>query len=215
MACNGVTARLGDKATAGLDSITIDGAKIETGAPLRYFMLNKPAGVVSTTKDPGGRETVLDLLKNSFDLDFRLFPVGRLDMDSRGLILITNDGLLTYRLMHPSFEVKREYLVDVTPVPRPVDLAELRKGVNLEDGVTAPSKVSIIDKTSDGARIKMIMHTGKKRQIRRSFHALGYDVVALVRTRIGPLVIGNLAEGRSRELKAVEVKALYETTGWE
>lgn len=214
VARNGFTVKLGDRATAGVDSITVDGIRVETDAPLRYFMLNKPEGVVSTARDPGGRPTVLDLIEDTPDKNVRLFPVGRLDMDSRGLILLTNDGLLSNRLMHPSFKVKREYLVDIRPALRPGDLAVLRKGVKLEDGVTAPAKVSTLAKTPDGAQIKMVIHTGKKRQIKRSLKALGYDVISLVRTRIGPQVLGNLEEGKSRELKAGEVKALYDVTGW-
>ncbi|MBN1288098.1 MAG: rRNA pseudouridine synthase [Actinobacteria bacterium] len=213
--CNGVTVKLGDRAVAGLDSISIDGVLIETGVPNRYYVLNKPEGVISTTDDPEQRTTVVDLVHDTGLEKIRLFPVGRLDMDSRGLILVTNDGFLANRLMHPSFEVQREYMVEVEPVPKPGDLAALRRGVELEDGKTAPAVVSIKSKRVNRAMVKLIIHTGRKRQIRRSFKALGYDVKSLVRIRIGPLGLGKLADGEFRRLLDSEVRALYKATGWE
>ncbi|MBN2168445.1 MAG: rRNA pseudouridine synthase [Actinobacteria bacterium] len=213
--CNGSPVKLGDRALAGLDSISIDGVQIDTSAPVRYYILNKPEGVISTTDDPERRTTVVDLIHDTELENVRLFPVGRLDMDSRGLILITNDGFLANRLMHPSFEVQREYMVEVQPVPTPGDLAALRRGVELEDGKTAPAVVSIKSRRGNTAIVKLVIHTGRKRQIRRSFKALGYDVKSLMRIRIGPLGLGKLAEGESRRLFDSEVSALYKATGWE
>ena len=211
---NGKMVALGDRALPGVDVIAVDGIEVETGAPFRYFALNKPRGVVTTTDDPRGRATVLDFLEEEIRRDFRLFPVGRLDMDSSGLILLTNDGFLANRLLHPRFEVSREYRVEVVPVPRPGDIASLREGVVLDDGPTAPARVSLMGKKDDRGLVGVTIHTGKKRQIRRSFECLGYTVVMLCRVRFGSLGLGSLRPGGLRELDRLEVRRLYEVTGF-
>jgi 23S rRNA pseudouridine2605 synthase len=211
---NGVRATLGDSAAPGVDIIAVDGIEIDTAVKARYFALNKPAGVVSTTQDPQGRTTVLDLLDHELAREIRPFPVGRLDMDSTGLILLTNDGFLANRLMHPRYEVPREYLVEVEPVPRKEDMARLRKGVNLEDGQTGPARVALVGRSANRGQVRMIIHTGKKRQIRRSFEALDYRVTALNRVRFGSLGLGSLKPGQYRELHPGEVRALYRQTGF-
>lgn len=210
---NGARAELGDKAVPGIDSLEVDGIPVPEETVKRYYILNKPAGVVTTTDDPQGRTTVLDCLEGEAAESFRLFPVGRLDMDSSGLILLTNDGFLANRVMHPSFEVPREYLVDVEPVPRSGDLSRLRKGVELEEGNSGPAKVALLATSEGRARVKMVVHTGRKRQIRRSFELLGYSVIRLNRTRIGPVGLGNLPPGQARRLNDGEVSALYSSTG--
>lgn len=210
---NGQTVSLGDRAIAGLDVIEVDGIAITTGVELRYFLLNKPVGVLTASKDRRGRKTVLDFLDEATKARFRLFPVGRLDMDSSGLILLTNDGFLANRLMHPSFEVPREYMVEVEPVPGPADLAKLRKGVELEDGFTGPSKVALVGKSDGRGLVRMTLHTGKKRQIRRSFQHLGYRVISLNRVRIGSVRLGSLKPGEVRVLEEPEVRRLYMQTG--
>lgn len=210
---NGRAVELGARASSS-DTVAVDGVTIETGAPLRYFALNKPVGVVSTVSDPQGRPTVLDLLGEELG-DARLFPVGRLDMDSTGLILLTNDGLLANRLLHPGYEVSREYLLEVEPVPRSGDLAALRKGLVLEDGDTGPARVSVLSRRGNRAQVSMSLHTGRKRQIRRSFAHLGYSVVSLSRVRFGSLGLGRLEPGGHRELTGEEVRELYRRTGWE
>ncbi|MHB8897040.1 MAG: pseudouridine synthase, partial [Candidatus Geothermincolia bacterium] len=184
---NGAVVVLGDRATPGEDVIEVDGIALEPVPEPRYFALNKPAGVVSTASDPQGRRTVLDLLDDELTGGRRVFPVGRLDMDSSGLILLTNDGFLAHRLMHPKFGVAREYLLEVKPVPRREDLARLRKGVVLEDGDTGPARVSLLGEQAGRAQINMVIHAGKKRQIRRTFDHLGYKVLVLNRVRIGSL----------------------------
>jgi pseudouridine synthase len=210
----GKPARLGDKAIPGTDDISVDGVIVETGVPLKYFILNKPRGVVSTADDPQGRPTVMEYLPEEVRRDYRLFPVGRLDMDSSGLIFLTNDGLLANRLIHPSFEVTREYRVEVEPEPRDIDLARLRKGVELEDGNTGQARVSLRDRAGRRAIVGMKLHTGKKRQIRRSFEHLGFKVHSLHRVRIGSIGLGALRPGDCRELDPREIKTLYGETGF-
>lgn len=210
---NGARASLGDKAVPGKDSVAVDGVLVPPPEVLIYFALNKPAGVVSTVTDPQGRPTVLDEVPEADREGLRVFPVGRLDKDSTGLILLTNDGFLANRLMHPSFGVPREYYVEVRPVPGNADLARLRKGVALEDGDTGPAKVSLMGKSGDRAQMDMVIHAGKKRQIRRSFEHLGYKVVSLNRVRIGKLGLGRLPQGSFRKLRPDEVRELYRETG--
>ena len=214
VALDGETVSLGDKATPGIDDISVDGVSIETGAPLKYFALNKPLGVVTTADDPQGRPTVMDYLPEDVRSCHRLFPVGRLDMDSSGLILLTNDGFLANRLMHPSFEVTREYMVEVEPAPGREDLARLRKGIELEDGDTGPAVVGIRGRIDERAMVGMKLHTGRKRQIRRSFEHLGIKVHSLHRVRIGSLGLGSLRPGECRELDPKEVRTLYRQAGF-
>ena len=210
---NGKKASLGDRALAGRDSLAVDGIELEPEPEPKYVALNKPAGVVSTVTDPQGRPTVLDALGEEAVAGRRLFPVGRLDMDSTGLILLTNDGFLANRLMHPRFGVPREYVVEVKPPPRREDLARLRKGVVLEDGDTGPARVSETGRSGGRALVDMVIHAGRKRQIRRSFEHLGFRVVTLNRVRIGNLGLGSLRPGTHRQLEATEVRELYKQTG--
>jgi 23S rRNA pseudouridine2605 synthase len=212
---NGRTVVLGDRAVLGTDELEVDGIVLETVPEPAYFALNKPPGVLSTVSDPQGRATVLDELDDEARGVPRLFPVGRLDMDSTGLILLTNDGFLAHRLMHPAFGVPREYLVETKPVPTREHLAMLRKGVQLQDGDTGPAKVSLVGELGGRGQVDMVIHAGKKRQIRRSFDHLGYEVVSLNRVRIGSLGLGNLRQGDSRKLGEREVRELYRQTGLE
>ncbi len=194
--------------------MAVDGVPVEPGVEHRYFALNKPRGVISSVGDPQGRRTVIDLIDPSLANELRLFPVGRLDMDSTGLILLTNDGFLANRLMHPRFGVPREYVVEVEPAPSPQDISRLRKGVVLEDGDSGPARVSLVGKRGKRGQVRMTVTSGRKRQIRRSFEALGYRVRSLNRVRFGSLGLGNLRPGSHRELGPAEVKALYRSTGW-
>ncbi len=213
VSCNGDKVVLGDRARADVDVLSVDGIRIETTPGLEYYALNKPAGVISTSRDPQGRVTVLDLLDKKDRGSGRLFAVGRLDKQSTGLILLTNDGFLANRLMHPSFKVGRVYRVEVEPVPAAGDLALLRKGVPLEDGMTAEARVSLVGKSGKRGLVAMTLHTGKKRQIRRSFEHLGYRVVSLNRVRVGSLGLGPLRPGEYRRLDPGEVRELYRQTG--
>jgi 23S rRNA pseudouridine2605 synthase len=171
-----------------------------------YLMVNKPAGIITTTSDEQGRRTVLDIVPEKYRR-LRLYPVGRLDKDSTGLLLLTNDGDLTYRLTHPKFEHEKEYMIHIDGVLKPDDKRRLGKGIELEDGMTYP--VIIKEIKSLPFNYSLITHEGRKRQVRRMLANLGYQVVALKRVRMGNLKLGNLREGAVRELTAAEVRALF------
>jgi 23S rRNA pseudouridine2605 synthase len=197
---NGERAELGRRVDPDADVIEVDGAQIGTKAGLVHYLLNKPAGVVTTAADPQGRPTVVELVP----AEPRVFPVGRLDADTEGLLLLTNDGDLTHRITHPSYGVEKEYLAEVASEPSRGALRALRQGVELDDGITAPAKVAVV-----GDRlIKLTIHEGRNRQVRRMCEAVGHPVVRLVRTRIGPLAERSLAPGEWRALAQDEVRAL-------
>jgi 23S rRNA pseudouridine2605 synthase len=197
---NGRTARLGARVDVDVDVVELDGVPIGVRPGLVHYLLNKPAGAVTTADDPQGRPTVIDLVPD----DPRVHPVGRLDMETEGLLLLTNDGQLTHRLTHPSFGVEKEYVAEVHGEPGRGALRRLREGVELEDGTTAPAKVSV---PSPGV-LRIVIHEGRNRQVRRMCAAVGHPVLRLVRTRIGPLRDTRLAPGAWRELTTDEVRAL-------
>jgi 23S rRNA pseudouridine2605 synthase len=184
------------------DAVAVDGAPVEHPAERVVYALNKPAGVVSTARDTHGRATVVSLIR---DERTRLYPVGRLDADTTGLILLTDDGELAHRLTHPSFEVPKTYRAHVgnPPVSRPA-LAALRDGVVLDDGVTAPARVRRL--AADV--LELTIHEGRKRQVKRMCEAVGHPVKGLERVAFGPLALGNLRPGRYRRLTAAELKRL-------
>ena len=201
---DGEPARLGQRVDVSGVRITVDGVPVPVAPGLVYRLLNKPTGVVTTAADPGGRPKVVDLVPT----EPRVVPAGRLDMDTEGLLLLTNDGELVHRLTHPSFGVDKEYLAQVEGNPRPAALRRLRQGVELEDGMTAPARAS-----SPGAGlVRLVIHEGRNRQVRRMCAAVGHPVVRLVRTRIGPLVDPRLAPGQWRDLSSSEVADLYAAT---
>jgi 23S rRNA pseudouridine2605 synthase len=187
----------------GIDSgVAVDGRFLEGPEERMVFVLNKPVGVLSTAADTHGRRTVVDLVPSR---GARLYPVGRLDADSTGLILVTNDGDLTQRLTHPSFEVPRTYRAAVRPVPvSERALRTLREGVELDDGRTSPAKIR---KISSG-ELEITIHEGRKRQVRRMCEAVGHRVESLERVAFGPLKLGNLPAGGHRKLTAAEVEQL-------
>lgn len=197
---NGRQARLGQRVDPETDAVEVDGTPIGIRPDLVHYLLNKPAGVVTTASDPHGRPTVLDLVPR----EPRVHPVGRLDMDTEGLLIMTNDGTLTHRLTHPSFEVPKEYLAQVEGVPSRADLRALRDGVELDDGMTAPAKVSM----PDPGLLRIVIHEGRNRQVRRMCEAIGHPVRRLVRTRIGSLTDPDLPPGQYRRLEVGEVRAL-------
>ncbi len=208
---NGRVARLGDSADPEVDRVTVDGEAIARQAPA-YWMLHKPRGVLTTARDPEGRRTVLDLVP---DAGARLFPVGRLDRDTEGLVLLTNDGALAQRLLHPSLGSEREYAVTVRGRMAARALRRLARGVPLEDGGTAPARVGPArhDPDADVTRFRLTLIEGRKRQIRRALEALGHPVVRLVRVRMGPQRLGRLPVGVARPLSAGEIRALLGRDG--
>lgn len=174
------------------DELAVDGTIYSTLPDAVTYLLNKPQGVITTASDPEGRPTVMGLVPD----EPRVFPVGRLDRDTEGLLLLTNDGSLAHRLTHPSFGVEKEYLVEVRGRVSPRSLRMLREGVELDDGVTAPAKASLLDT----GMLRLTIHEGRNRQIRRMCEAVGNPVVRLVRSRIGPIVDPKLKPGFSRRL---------------
>lgn len=197
---DGAIARLGQRVDPDTAHVEVDGRPVGVRPDLVYYLLNKPTGVVSTADDPHGRTTVVDLV----DADERIYPVGRLDADTEGLLLLTNDGALTHRLTHPSFGVHKEYLAEVEGTPSRGALRRLREGIELDDGMTAPATVAQISPNL----IRLTIHEGRNRQVRRMFDAVGHPVVRLVRTRIGPITDARLGAGAARRLTNDEVRAL-------
>jgi 23S rRNA pseudouridine2605 synthase len=197
---------LGTKADPRRDRITVDGRTIQPSArPSFYILLNKPAGVVTTLSDPQGRPTVRDLLGG---LRARVFPVGRLDYHSAGLILLTNDGDLALRLTHPRYGVRKTYRVKVKGELSESALRRLREGVPLPEGRTAPAEVRVVESSGRKSWLEMTITEGKRRQIRRMCEVVGLLVEKLVRIRLGPLNLGNLPSGHHRQLTEGEVARL-------
>ena len=191
---------------AGTDDVTIDGKCIAyRKKKTTYLMLNKPKGILSTTRDKRGNKTVLDIIPQKYQ-HIRLYPVGRLDKESTGLILLSNDGDFTYRLTHPKFERGKEYLVQLDSNLTKEAKIRLERGLDLEDGKTAPARIKAVK--SPPFNYSITIHEGKKRQIRRMFAFLGYRVLELKRIRIDTLTIGSLAVGEIRELTLREIRFL-------
>ncbi len=201
---NGARAELGRRVDPQTDRVEVDGVRVVGDDTLVHYLLNKPVGVMSTSSDPEGRPTVVDLVPS----EPRVFSVGRLDFDTEGLIILTNDGDLAHRLMHPSHGVDKEYLAHVDGVPTPATLRAWREGVELDDGLTAPAKATLVDQGDGAALVSLVLHEGRKRQVRRMCSALGHPVRRLVRVRIGPIRDPDLGPGAWRELTADEVRAL-------
>jgi 23S rRNA pseudouridine2605 synthase len=209
---NGERATLGVTAEPGADTVALDGHPIVLQAK-EYWLLNKPAGVLSAVVDARGRPTVTDYVPTGA----RVFPVGRLDLESTGLLLLTNDGELTDRLLHPRYHVEKEYIVKVRGGVDETSLRKLREGITLEEGTTAPAEVSVIQAASGSNRftstLKVIIREGRKRQIRRMLETVGHRVVALHRTRFATLTDRGLTLGEARRLSAQEVAVLRRLAG--
>jgi 23S rRNA pseudouridine2605 synthase len=203
---NGEVAQLGRRADPEHDTVALDGVPVVVRDDLVYYLLNKPAGHVSTASDPEGRPTVVELVPDAP----RVYPVGRLDYDTEGLLLLTNDGELTHLLTHPRFGVVKTYLAEVEGDPAPATVRALREGVELDDGRTAPARVTVVQRRGATTAIELGIHEGRNRQVRRMCDAVGHPVVRLVRTRIGPLRDGSLKPGTWRALTPSEVRRLYE-----
>ena len=197
---DGEVAVLGRRVDVETALIELDGAPIGVRPDLVHYLLNKPAGVVTTADDPHGRPTVVGLVPT----EPRVFPVGRLDFDTEGLLLLTNDGELAHRLTHPSFGVEKEYVAELQGSPSRAALRRLREGIQLDDGVTAPARAALLEPSV----LRLTIHEGRNRQVRRMCDAIGHPVVRLVRTRIGPLADRSLAPGAWRELAGDELRSL-------
>jgi 23S rRNA pseudouridine2605 synthase len=183
------------------DDVRVDDNPV--GAEEReVWVVNKPVGVVSTAREPGGRRAVVELVES----EARLYPVGRLDADSTGLLLLTNDGELANRLTHPRYEVPKTYVVELRRPPSEADLRRLARGVELDEGMTAPAEVRRLGERE----VEIVLREGRNRQVRRMAEAVGNEVVALQRVRFGPIELGDLPEGQSRLLSADEVASLWE-----
>jgi 23S rRNA pseudouridine2605 synthase len=205
---DGLVAKLGDSADPARQTITVDGRALELERPA-YWIVHKPRSVLTTTSDPHGRPTVLGLLPPDVP---RLYPVGRLDWETEGLVLLTNDGDVAHALLHPSLGSEREYRVTVRGAIPDAVLRRLARGVDLDDGATAPARVgpARFDRGTDTSSFSLVLFEGRKRQIRRAMQALGHPVRRLVRVRMGPIELGTLAPGRARALRPAEIAMLRE-----
>lgn len=200
-----IVRELGTKVDPDIDKVEVDGALCRRRNNQIYILLNKPAGVVTTVKDPQGRPTVIDMIKDAKE---RVFPVGRLDKETEGLLILTNDGKLTYRLTHPKYEVVKTYIVHTEGIVKEGKIKALEKGVRLGDGVTAPAQVQIIKTLPNSTILEMKIHEGKKRQIRRMCETIGHPVIYLKRTQMGKLSLKGLKIGEWRFLNREEVAYL-------
>jgi 23S rRNA pseudouridine2605 synthase len=207
---DGRLATLGDRVDPERSVVELDGHPVNVDPNVRYLALHKPAGVVTTMRDPGGRPTVRDLLPGDGP---RVFPVGRLDRDTEGLLLLTNDGELANRLTHPRYGVEKEYLAEVAGRPSPRHVRTLLGGVELDDGRARAARARIVDARPDRGQLRIVMTEGRKREVRRLLAAAGLPVTRLVRLRVGPVSLGTLPPGEHRELTVAEVRGLAELAG--
>jgi 23S rRNA pseudouridine2605 synthase len=206
---NGGRVELGMRIDPSKDLVEIDGSRVPLQAELAYYLVNKPVGVVTTASDEQDRETVLDLI----EVERRVYPVGRLDIESEGAVLLTNDGELALRLTHPRYGVGKTYLVEVGGGVKEKTVRTLARGVELSDGMTAPAQTRLVERSPRATLIEISLTEGRNRQIRRMFEAVGHPVQRLVRTAIGPLMLGRLKPGTYRKLRLEEVRNLYRAAG--
>ncbi|MDO8950884.1 MAG: pseudouridine synthase [Actinomycetota bacterium] len=200
----------GAKIDPETDVVEVDGVRVGVATGRMYVMLNKPTGYVSTLSDPQGRKTIAELMPAT---DRRLFNIGRLDMDTTGLLMLTDDGELAHRLMHPKYHVSKEYLATVYGRPAEETLQLIRDGIELDDGPTAPAEISIDRPGDTTSVVRLVIREGRKRQVRRMLGAVGHRVLALHRVRFGPITLGDLPFGMTRELTPQETAALIENAG--
>jgi len=196
-----------------LDHVTLRGKPVQPVGRLTYMALNKPSRVVVTASDPEGRQTVFDLVRDAGAP--RLFAVGRLDVATTGLLLLTDDGELANRLAHPRHKVAKEYVALVTGVPGERDLRALREGVQLDDGPTLPAEAELLGSARGVSRVRLVIREGRNRQVRRMLEAVGHPVRELTRTGFGPVRLGRLRPGGWRKLRPAELEALRRATGLE
>ena len=207
-----VVSKLGSQADPFKDSIKVDGKRIKTAAVPLYYAFHKPPGVITTLNDPQHRPDITPYIARLGEKR-RVFPVGRLDYNTTGLLLLTNDGDLALRLSHPRFGVSKVYRVKLSSCPTLEDFAHLREGIRLEDGMTAPARARVVEKLKTNAWVEIEIHEGRKREVRRMFEALGYFVEKLIRIRVGTIELGHLPLGELRPLTQSEVKSLQIAVG--
>lgn len=205
MRVNSRTARLGDRADPTKDLVEVDDSKVPVDEALVYYLLNKPLATLTTASDPQGRPTVMDFV----DTPARVWPVGRLDYDTEGALIITNDGDLTQRLTHPRFGVPKTYVAYINSRVSRRDLAVLQRGVELEDGLAKATSARLLESTSAATLIELELVEGRNRQVRRMLEAVGHSPARLVRVAIGPLMLGHLKPATLRRLAPAEVQTLY------
>lgn len=196
----------GIKVEIGADKVTLDGRELKVKDKKYYIMLNKPVGYVTTVKDQFDRPTVISLVEN--EISARLFPVGRLDYDTEGLLLLTNDGDITYRITHPKFHTDKTYIAVVTGNMTVAGITKLKSGLRIDNYKTSPAEAEILDSQNGKTLVKITIHEGKNRQVRKMFEAIDCKVIALQRIKVGELELGNLPEGRWRHLTSHEVNYL-------
>jgi 23S rRNA pseudouridine2605 synthase len=202
---NGTVATLGDRVDASRDEVQVDGSRVNLDPNVRYYALHKPAGVVTTMHDPQGRPDIRALLPQDGP---RVFPVGRLDRDTEGLLILTNDGELANRLTHPRYGVEKEYLAEVEGDPTAGHLARLLRGVDLDDGPAHAVSARLVARAAGRGAVRLVLTEGRKREVRRLLGAVGLPVTRLVRLRVGPVKLGRLPPGGIRALTPQEVRAL-------
>ena len=202
---DGVLATLGDKVEVGTSTVKVDGVEVDLDPNMRYYALHKPPGVVTTMRDPQGRPDIRDYLPPDGP---RVFPVGRFDRDSEGLLLLMNDGELANRLLHPRHGIEKEYLAEVEGEPTARQLARTRSGVELDDGPARAVRARIVGASHGRGAVRLVMAEGRKREVRRLLAAVGLPVTRLVRLRIGPIRLGRLEPGAFRPLERSEIQAL-------
>jgi pseudouridine synthase len=206
---NGRVATLGDRLDPAVDQVRVDGSKVNVNPELRTFALHKPRGVTTTMRDPHAERDLSGFLPEGV----HVFPVGRLDRDTEGLLLLTNDGSLAHRLTHPRYAIEKEYLAEVNRPPSSRQLARLRRGVELEDGTARAVDVRSAGGAAGRGGVRLVMVEGRKREVRRMLDAVELPVRRLVRVRVGPIRLGKLRPGDVRELEPEDVRALFRATG--
>lgn len=197
--------QLGVKVVPGKDEVEVNGTVIEAASKKIYILLNKPVGYITTTDDQFGRQTVMDLVK---DISARIYPVGRLDADTEGLLIMTNDGDFTNRITHPSRKIEKIYIAEVEGMPTQQEITRLRRGVNLGDFTSSPAKVQFLEGDKLRSKLMVTIHEGKNRQVRRMMEAIGHPVITLKRTQIGPIMLGNIPRGKWRHMRKEEIARL-------
>jgi pseudouridine synthase len=207
---NGIPAVAGQQVDPGVDRVTVDGRPVEPAREWTYLMMNKPVGVLTSVGDDRGRQTVTDRLPEAAP---RVFPVGRLDLDSRGLVLLTDDGELAGRLMHPRYHVEKEYRVVIAGRPGEDAFRRLSEGMVVRGERFQPAEARVLESSTDETRLSMVLREGRKREVRRLWQALGHRVLDLQRVRIDGLDLGDLDEGNVRPLHANEVARLKAAAG--